>query len=697
MPNRLIHETSPYLLQHAHNPVDWYPWGEEARARAKKENRPILLSIGYSACHWCHVMERESFEDEAIASLMNANFVNIKVDREERPDLDAVYMEAVQMLTGSGGWPMTVFLTPEGKPFYGGTYFPPADRGNMPGFPRVLLAIAEAYRNDRGEIDRVTQQLTGQLGRTGQLPQGTTPLTADLLHQAYSNLASSFDYQNGGLGTAPKFPQPMTLEFLLRYHRHGYNARALEMVELTLEKMAYGGMYDQVGGGFHRYSTDAFWLVPHFEKMLYDNALLARLYLHAYQLTRRPLYRRITQEILDYVLREMTDPNGGFYSAQDADSEGEEGKFFVWTPDEIRAALGSAEGDIVGGFFGVTEAGNFEGKNILNVPQKATPFSQEYGLAPDRLLALIQRGKEALREVRERRVHPLRDDKVLSSWNGLMLRSFAEAGATLRRPDYLQAAVKNARFLLENLRPQGRLLRSYREGRVGAYGRTPLLGYLEDYACVADGLLALYEATFEPRWLVEARALVDGMVELFWDESAGAFYDTGSDHEVLVVRPRDVFDNAQPCGGSVASDVLLRLAVITGKNEYAIKGATPLRSLYDLMARAPAGTAHWLAAMDFYVSAPKEIVIIGPREAEATQRLLDTVFQRYLPNKVVVGAPRGENPPIPPLQRGDGGILIPLLEGRGMLDSRPTAYVCQHYVCQLPVTDPEALAKQLDT
>ncbi len=707
MPNRLIHETSPYLLQHAHNPVDWYPWGEEALARAKKENRPILLSIGYSACHWCHVMERESFEDEAIASLMNANFVSIKVDREERPDLDSVYMEAVQMLTGSGGWPMTVFLTPEGKPFYGGTYFPPVDRANMPGFPRVLLAIAESYRNNREEINRVTQQLTAQLGRSGSSsggPQGATPLTADLLHQAYSNLATNFDYQNGGFATAPKFPQPMTLEFLLRYYRHGYNARALEMVELTLEKMAYGGMYDQIGGGFHRYSTDAFWLVPHFEKMLYDNALLARLYLHAYQLTRRPRYRRITQEILDYVLREMTDPNGGFYSAQDADSEGEEGKFFVWTPDEIRAALGDAEGDMVGGFFGVTEAGNFEGKNILNVPQKATPFAQEQGLALDGLLALIQQGKEALRQVREQRVHPLRDDKVLSSWNGLMLRSFAEAGATLGQPEYLHVAAKNARFLLENLRPQGRLLRTYREGRVGAYGRTPLLGYLEDYAFVADGLLALYEATFELRWLAEARVLVDEMIELFWDESAGAFYDTGSDHEALVVRPRDVFDNAQPCGGSVASDVLLRLAVITGKNEYAVKGARPLRSLHYLMSRAPAGTAHWLAALDFYVSTPKEIVIIGPREEAATQRLLDTVFQRYLPNKVLVGAPGGGNPPNPPeiplnppLQRGDGGILMPLLEGRDMLDGKPTAYVCQHYVCQLPVTDAEALAKQLDT
>ena len=455
MPNRLINETSPYLLQHAHNPVEWYPWGEEALERAKADNKPILLSIGYSACHWCHVMERESFENEATAALMNERFINIKVDREERPDLDAVYMEAVQMMTGSGGWPMTVFLTPEGQPFYGGTYFPPEDRHNMPGFPRLLQAMSEAYVNNPGEIIRVTEQLTSRMGRSGQTSQGTIPLTVDVLHQAYSTLATNFDYQNGGIGSAPKFPQPMTLELLLRYHLQGYTPRALEMVELTLEKMAYGGIYDQVGGGFHRYSTDAFWLVPHFEKMLYDNALLARLYLHAYLVTGRPLYRRITEETLDYVLREMTDPLGGFYSAQDADSEGEEGKFFLWTPDQIRSALGDEDGDIFGGFFSSTEAGNFEGRTILNIHQEPASFALEVGQPLDQLEALIERGKAKLRELREERVHPLRDDKVLASWNGLMLRSFAEAATALGRADYLQAAVKNAGFLLETMRPQG--------------------------------------------------------------------------------------------------------------------------------------------------------------------------------------------------------------------------------------------------
>ena len=679
MPNRLINETSPYLLQHANNPVDWYAWGDEALDRAKAEDKPILLSIGYSACHWCHVMERESFENESIASLMNAHFVNIKVDREERPDLDAVYMEAVQMLTGSGGWPMTVFLTPEGKPFYGGTYFPPVDHQNLPGFPRLLESISKAYQNQRDEIDRATQQLTSQMGRSSQMQGGDSPLTVDVLHQAYSNMASSFDYQNGGIGTAPKFPQPMTMELLLRYHHRGFNPRALEMVDLTLEKMAFGGIYDQIGGGFHRYSTDAYWLVPHFEKMLYDNALLARLYLHAYLLTGRPLYRRITEETLDYVLREMTDPLGGFYSAQDADSEGEEGKFFVWTPEEIQTVLGEEEGNLIGGYFGLTDAGNFEGKTILNIPQEADSFAADQGLAPEQLEAMVERAKKSLREVREQRIHPLLDDKVLASWNGLMLRSFAEAAVALGRDDYLNAAIKNASFLLETMKPEGRLLRTYRDGQ------TKLLGYLEDYAFVADGLLALYESTFEPRWLDEASALADSMVELFWDESAGAFYDTGSDHESLVIRPRDVFDNAQPCGGSVASELLLRLAVITGNQDHALVAATPMRALHDLMVRAPAGTGHWLAALDFYISTPKEIVVIGPKEDPATKSLLDTVFGRFLPNKVVVGS-----------TTGDTDSRLPLLQDRGMIGGRPTAYVCQNYACQLPVTDREALAAQLD-
>jgi len=684
MPNRLINETSPYLLQHANNPVDWYPWGEEALERARSEDKPILLSIGYSACHWCHVMERESFEDETIAGLMNENFVSIKVDREERPDLDQVYMQAVQMLTGSGGWPMTVFLTPEGKPFYGGTYFPPEDRQGMPGFPRLLTSIAEAYSTNRGEIDRVTKQLTTQMSQSNQVSQGTSILTVDILHKAYSSLATNFDYQNGGFGNAPKFPQPMTPEFLLRYYHHGYNPRALELVELTLEKMAYGGIYDQIGGGFHRYSTDAYWLVPHFEKMLYDNALLARLYLHTYLITGRALYRRVVEETLDYVLREMTDSSGGFYSAQDADSEGVEGKFFVWSPDEINSVMGDADGEVFAGYYGVTGAGNFEGKNILNIRQDPEEFAETKGLTVDQLGDIINRGSKALFEVREQRIHPMRDDKVLASWNGLMLRSFAEAAAALGRPDYLAVAIKNAEFLARSMKSDGRLLRTYRDGQA------KLLGYLEDYSFVIDGLLALYEATFDLRWLDEAVTLADSMIELFWDEGIGGFYDTGSDHETLVVRPRDVFDNAQPCGGSVASDVLLRLAVFTGNNDYSAKATVPLRSLHQAMSQSPGGTGHWLSALDFYVSPPKEIAVIGPRDDPTTQALLDTVFHRFLPNKVVMGV---ETPLIPADDNSEADI--PLLAGRGMVGGLPSAYVCQNYACQLPVTDPAGLAEQL--
>ena len=682
MANRLINETSPYLLQHAHNPVDWYAWGEEALQRAQREDKPILLSIGYSACHWCHVMERESFENEEIAGIMNEHFVNIKVDREERPDLDSVYMNAVQALTGSGGWPMTVFLTPDGKPFYGGTYFPPDDSRGMPAFPKVLLGMAEAYATRRGDVIKATHQLVSQLQHAAQPARSLEPLTADILHEAYQGLAQSFDYDYGGMGSAPKFPQPMTYEFLLHYHRLTNSPRALQMVEMTLEKMALGGIYDQIGGGFHRYSTDAYWLAPHFEKMLYDNALLSRLYLHAYQATGAMLYQRIAEETLDYVLREMTDTSGGFYSSQDADSEGEEGKFFLWTAQEIMDILGPEESELIGGHFGVSEAGNFEGKNILNVPQERESFLTENGISDEELDAAVRRAKSLLLDERERRVHPARDEKILSAWNGLMLRSFAEAASILKREDYRQAAIANASFLLDALRVDGRLLRTYRDGQA------KLRGYLEDYAFVADGLLALYEATFDQRWLEEARTLVDNMINLFWEEDQNVFYDTGKDHETLVVRPRDVFDNATPCGSSVGSDVLLHLSVLTGESDYARLGAASLRSMHQYLARAPMGMGHWLCALDFYMSTPKEIAIVGPMTDPATQALVDVVHSRYLPNRVLAGL----DPSVPV----EGSSSIPLLQDRGMVDGRPAAYVCQNYICQLPVTEPEALAGQLE-
>ena len=679
MPNRLINETSPYLLQHANNPVDWYPWGPEALERARSENMPILLSVGYSACHWCHVMERESFENGEIAQLMNEKFVCIKVDREERPDIDSIYMTAVQTMTGQGGWPMTVFLTPDGKPFYGGTYFPPEDRPGLPGFPRVLQAIARTYRENRADVFRTTEQLLQNLRQTSSGVRSLEPLTADVMHQAYRGIASQFDDRHGGLGLEPKFPQPMTYEFLLRYHLRSQAPEALDMVELTLDHMARGGIYDQLGGGFHRYSTDTFWLVPHFEKMLYDNALLVKLYLHAYQVTGNPLYRRVIEETLGYVQREMTDPRGGFYSAQDADSEGVEGKFFIWRPEEIIAILGKEEGAIVNRYFGVTQEGNFEGRSILHVADAPDTIAAEAGMAVEELDALIGRSKASLLEVRDRRVRPEQDDKVLTAWNGLMLRAFAEAGAVLGREEYTGIANQNAKFLLDNLRDGDRLLRTYKDGKAH------ISGYLEDYAFLIDGLIALHEATFDERWLSESIGLAQAMVDLFCDEASGQFYDTGRDHEKLIIRPRDFSDNAIPSGSSMAVDVLIRLAVISDEPEFERRAATSLRSVRELMTRFPAGAGHWLGALDSYLSPTKEIAVIGARGDTATESLVSEVYRNFLPNRVFLGK-----------NHGDSVVAgVPLLDDREMIEGRPTAYVCQSYVCKLPATEPEELARQL--
>ena len=495
MPNRLINETSPYLQQHAHNPVDWYPWGEEALSRAEREDKPILLSIGYSACHWCHVMERECFENEEIARIMNENFVNIKVDREERPDLDAIYMDAVQAITGSGGWPLTVFLTPQLKPFYGGTYFPPEDRGGLPGFPRVLQTVAQAYRTRKGEVESAAAQIIAYLNRSVEKSREIEPLTEKMPGIAYTAIRASFDAQNGGFGSAPKFPQPMLLEFLLRQCCRTGDPLCILMVEHTLGRMAKGGIYDQIGGGFHRYSVDARWLVPHFEKMLYDNALLSRIYLHTYQATDKQIYRRIVEETLDYVLREMTDKDGGFYSSQDADSEGVEGKFYVWTPDEIMEALGKDEGELVTRYFGVTREGNFEGSNILSQVVETKALASELGIAPEELEARVARAKARLLELRAHRVPPHRDEKILADWNGLMLASMAEAASVLERDDYLKAAIANASFLIKALYDGETLKHSYKKekGKVN--------GYLSDYALLCEGLLSLYQAGFQERWL----------------------------------------------------------------------------------------------------------------------------------------------------------------------------------------------------
>ena len=679
--NRLQQETSPYLLQHAHNPVDWYPWGEEALARARAENKPILLSIGYSACHWCHVMERESFENEEIAALMNENFINIKVDREERPDLDQIYMNSVQLMLGHGGWPLTVFLTPDLVPFYGGTYFPPEDRFRLPGFPRVLAGVAHAYRTQPEEIAQTTTSFLNELRRMSVAHESNEPINEQLLDAAASALARNYDPKHGGFGGAPKFPASMNLEFLLRVHLRTNDGQSLKMVTETCRRMAEGGLYDQLGGGFHRYSTDAHWLVPHFEKMLYDNALLSRLYLHAYQVTGEEFFRRITEETLDYVAREMTDAGGAFYSTQDADSEGVEGKFFVWSIEEINELLGEDDGRLVSAYYGATAAGNFEEKNILHVPRQAETVAAELNVPVERLREVIERSKPLLFAAREKRVKPGRDEKAIAAWNGMMLTSFAEAASVLERDDYRRIAERNAEFMLNTLRHEGTLRHVYKDGQAKHHG------YLDDYACVASGLLSLYEATGELRWLRECITLTEQMCEEFWDETDGGFFYTSARGEQLIVRNKDFMDNATPSGNSVAAELLLRLALLTENQAHARKAVTIFRLLRDQAVRYPSAFGYLLGALDFQLSTPKEIVIIGERGASDSQALLREVWKRYLPNKVV--AQSAEN-------GAEGSGVLPLLRERPALGGRATAYVCENYSCLQPVTTPGELAAQLD-
>lgn len=677
--NRLVNETSPYLLQHANNPVDWYPWGEEAFDRAKRENKPLLLSIGYSACHWCHVMAHESFENEEIARLMNENFVNIKVDREERPDLDQIYMNAVQMMTHHGGWPMTVFLTPDGVPFYGGTYFPPQDRYNMPGFSRVLLSVAEAYRDRPEDIAKTTESLLDELRRVSSGGAAESLITPDVLDQAYRGILKSSDRVEGGFGGAPKFPPAMTLEFLLRTYRRTGQNEALEIVGHTCQKMANGGIFDQLAGGFHRYATDSKWLVPHFEKMLYDNALLSRLYLHYYQVTRDVSARNTAEGILDYVLREMTHDSGGFYSSQDADSEGHEGKFFVWTPAEVDRLLRPDDAKLFKLFYNITPGGNFEGKNILNVTQLPEEVAARESVSLQRLSDVIEKGRHVLFLEREKRVKPHRDEKVLTAWNGLMLISFSEAGAILGQERYLAAARRNADFLLTNLRSGGLLLRSWKDGQV------KFNGYLEDYAFLIDGLLTLYETTGELRWFEEALSLTNKMIEEFWDETEGGFFFTGKSHEELIVRSKDYFDNATPSGNSVAAGVLLRLALLTDNEDYKNRAVTTLRQVSESARRYPTGFGWALCALDFHLDRIKEVALVGP-QVKDTRELLDELWSHYLPNKVVAVAANNDT---------KAKELISLLQNRELLNGKPTAYVCERRVCRTPVTEKDGLKSQL--
>ncbi|MFZ0061302.1 MAG: thioredoxin domain-containing protein [Pyrinomonadaceae bacterium] len=678
--NRLINETSPYLRQHAHNPVNWHAWGEEAFAEARRENKPILLSIGYSACHWCHVMEHESFENEEIAKLMNENFVNIKVDREERPDLDQIYMNAVQMMTHHGGWPMTVFLTSEGVPYYGGTYFPPVDRHNMPGFPRVLIALAEAYRERPDEIAETTASVRKELERLSAAQESSELLTTDLLNVAYRGIIKNYDPNNGGFGSAPKFPPAMVLEFLLRtYHRTGAE-EALQIVMHTCRKMAEGGIYDQLGGGFHRYSTDSKWLVPHFEKMLYDNALLSRLYLHHFQLTQDSEARRTAEGILDYVVREMTSSEGGFYSTQDADSEGVEGKFFVWSYAEIKDLLGDADARLFSDYYNVTEEGNFEEANILNITHSPADVAARNKVDAAELEAVLARSRKRLYDVREQRVKPDRDEKILTAWNGMMLASFAEAGAILDREDYINVARHNARFVLDTLRSEALLLRTCKDGVA------KLNGYLEDYAFLGEGLLTLYETTGELEWLEECLTLTAKMVEEFWDDEAGGFFFTGKSHETLIVRSKDFFDNATPSGNSVAAELMLRLAALTDNDDYRRRATTVLRLIVSVMMRYPAGFGRALGALDFHLGDPKEIAVAGDPTNPKTRLLKREIWNRYLPNKVVAEATS---------EPARASELIPLLRGREVGDE-PRVYVCEQYVCKNPVTESNELASQLE-
>jgi uncharacterized protein YyaL (SSP411 family) len=675
MPNRLAGESSPYLLQHASNPVDWYPWGDEALRRAREEDKPIFLSIGYAACHWCHVMERESFEDPSVAAIMNEHFVNVKVDREERPDLDQIYMNAVVAMTGHGGWPMSVFLTPQGVPFYGGTYFPPVSRHGLPAFGDLLRAVADAWRTRREEIERSGAGFLDYI-RKDSARQAPPALNAGALEAAYRTLERGYDPAYGGWGGAPKFPQPMTIEFLLRTHLRTGDPAALAMATTTLVRMAAGGIYDHLGGGFHRYSTDAVWLVPHFEKMLYDNAQLARVYTQAWQVTRNPLFRRVAEETLDYIRREMTDPAGGFCSSQDADSEGVEGKFFVWTLDEIRRALGD-QADLFIEAYGATPQGNFEHTNILHLARDPATLAAERGLSTDDVERRLEASRRALFTRRAERVRPGLDDKVLVAWNGLAMAAFADAGRVFDRPDYRQIARADAGFILREMQTaDGRLRRAWRAG--GARQNA----FLEDYANLVDGLLALYEATFEVQWFVEARRLADAMIERYRDP-AGGFFDTSDDHETLIVRPKELQDNATPSGNAMAAWVLLRLAALTGGGRYRDLAEEALRQVQPMAGAYPTAFARWLSALDFALSRPREIAIVGDPAEPDTRALLEVVSKPYRPNQVVAVGPGGERSP------------IPLLAGRERRGGRATAYVCENLTCRMPVTTPAELTAQL--
>jgi uncharacterized protein YyaL (SSP411 family) len=676
--NHLQGETSPYLLQHADNPVEWYPWGAAALERARAEDKPILLSVGYSACHWCHVMAHESFEHAPTAEIMNRLYINIKVDREERPDLDDIYMQAVQQMTGRGGWPMTVFLLPDGRPFYGGTYYPREARYGMPAFRQILEAVHDAYTKRRADVETSADQLTGSLQRAVlNIGGNDADLNVDLLDAAFAKLSQNYDDQHGGFGSQPKFPQPMNLEFLLRTHARTGDAESLTMATHTLRKMARGGIYDQIGGGFHRYSVDSIWLVPHFEKMLYDNAQLSRVYLHAWQVTGDPFFRRIAEEIYDYILREMTAPDGGFYSTTDADSEGEEGKFFVWSKDELRDLLGD-DAPIAIEYFGVTTRGNFEGHNILNVPNDDEIAAARLKIDVATLRTRLAAIKDKLFAVRSQRIAPGLDDKIVTAWNGMMLASLAEAARILDRADYRAAAIRAADFARDHLIHDGRARRTYKDGVA------KINGYLEDYANLIDAFVQVYQLTFDPAWFTAARSLADTAL-MHFRAPDGGFFDTSDDHEALIARPRSLEDNAVPSGTSMLAKGLILLTAYTGAEDYDDAARAGVRQLVAAMREYPQAFGEALNAVDLLVRGVAEVALVGDPAGTETRALLAVLREAYRPNAVIA---------LTSTDVADEDA-IPLLSYRTMRAGQPTAYVCRNFACQLPVTTPDALRQQL--
>ncbi|MBW3596246.1 MAG: thioredoxin domain-containing protein [Planctomycetes bacterium] len=682
MANRLAHETSPYLLQHAHNPVDWFPWGQEALAQAKAEDKPIFLSIGYAACHWCHVMEHESFENEAIARLMNEGFINVKVDREERPDLDQIYMNAVQALTGHGGWPMSVFLTHDLKPFYGGTYWPPSPRGGMPGFDQVLRSVGDAWKSRRKEIDEHADELTKAVQSVGVFQKSEEGVRPELLEQVGSALERVFDFTHGGFGRAPKFPHAMDLQVLLRVWRRNPRRVWLDMVKLNLDKMAQGGIYDHLAGGFARYSVDERWLVPHFEKMLYDNALLTGAYLDGWLVTRNEKYARVVRETLDYILNYMTGEEGGFHSTEDADSEGEEGKFYVWSPAEIREVLGPEEAERFCYVYDVTEEGNFEGKNILNLPKTIEQVADLRGWDLEELRSTLTVSRQKLLEHRDQRIRPGKDDKVLTSWNALMIDAMARAAAALGEPRYLAAATRAAEFLMQNLRrDDGRLLHTWRGGIA------KLDAYLDDYAYLTNALVSLYEAGFDERWIDEAVRLADTMLKRFRDREDGGFYYTADDHEQLIARNKDLIDSSVPSGNGMAATALMRLGKLCGRADYVHAAYETLELAVPIMERSPTAAGQMLIALDMHLGPFHEIVILGDREQPDTRKVLDALCRSYIPNRVVAQRNSDEE------EHGSAAVE-PIFIGKTLEPPEPTVYICQRFACQTPVRGREsALAR----